>query len=107
MSLKRDVWEATHRICDKCHRWVPPENDMALVMAATGIPGSEWIPAIWHSRHFLPVLEDDGTVLCEGSPSRAQYIEGQPRDTRGYRYDERLEPLYRSAWRKLQAAKGR
>ncbi len=50
--------------------------------------------------HLLPVITDDGTVICEGSPSRTQYLDGQPRDHRairqGYRYDPSNEAVYRS-----------
>ena len=101
MSYADDIWEATHRLCDKCGELVPADNDMTLVIAK--IPGREFIPAIWYARHFLPVRGDDGTLLCEGSPSRAQYIEGQPRDERGYPYDPIRERLYRKAWADLQA----
>jgi len=89
-------------LCDKCGKPVHPRNnvyyiDLAafpnpiveLVVAFTGVPG----------RHFLPV---DG---CEGSPSRAQYIEGQPRDTRGYGYHkEEYEQAYRAGYAAVQQA---
>jgi hypothetical protein len=101
MSFEKDLWEATHDLCDKCGRNVPPHNDMPRVLAATRVPGAEWFPALWYSRHFLPVIED-GVVVCEGSPSRAQYIEGQPRDVRGYPYDASLESVIRAAWAALQ-----
>lgn len=54
-------------------------------------------------RHLLPVVED-GKVVCEGSPSRAQYIEGQPRDPRGslYPYDETIEAQRRAAYASMQ-----
>lgn len=100
MGLKEDLWEATHNLCDKCGRPVPAANDMVRVMAE--LPGCEALPAVWYSRHFLPV-EEDGEVVCEGSPSRAQYLEGQPRDTRGFPYIEALEGHYREAWARLQA----
>lgn len=99
MSLERDLWEATNRVCDKCGRIVPPENDMTMVLGL--IPGGEIIPAIWRSRHLLPVVKD-GVEVCPGSPSRAQYLEGQPRDTRGYPYVQELEAPYRTAWAELQ-----
>ena len=53
-------------------------------------------------RHFLP------TENCQGSPSRAQYIEGQPKDQRGYQYDEKLESSYRAAYElvRLRYAEG-
>lgn len=103
MSIYEDVYDATHTLCDKCGRPVPPNNDMVWVMFATGLPGTEWVPTLWHSRHFLPVVGKDGSVICEGSPSRAQYIEGQPRDKRGYGYDPGMEPIYREALATLKA----
>ncbi len=103
MSFGDDLEDALGTTCDKCGRPVQPSNDMALVMAATGIPGCEWIPTLWRSRHFLPLVDEAGVVVCEGSPSRAQYLEGQPRDTRGYPYFAELEPIYRAAWARLQA----
>ncbi len=33
------------------------------------------------SRHFLPVYRNS-QLICEGFPSRTQYIKGQPRDER-------------------------
>lgn len=97
--IEDDIWEATNRICDKCGREVAPGNDMTLVMGL--IPGCEIIPTVWKSRHMLPVVED-GVQVCPGSPSRAQYIEDQPRDTRGYPYLKELEKAYREAWAELQ-----
>ena len=102
MSYNEDLREATHRLCDKCNTPVPLTNDMTIVEAATGLPGAEWAPTLWYCRHFLPVIDDDGNVLCEGSPSRAQYIEGQPRDARGYPYFETMELVYRAAWARVQ-----
>lgn len=53
------------------------------------------------SRHLLPVQEG-GRVVCEGSPSRAQYLEGQPRDRRPqYAYDPKLEEPTRTAYTTL------
>lgn len=102
MGYEDDLREATHNLCDKCGLPVPFENDMTQVMAATGLEGAELIPSLWYSRHFLPVVDEDGTVVCKGSPSRAQYLEGQPRDTRGYPYYPELESVYRMAWAKVQ-----
>lgn len=55
-------------------------------------------------RHLLPVFLKN-IQACEGSPSRAQYIEGQPRDTReGSSYDEELEESWRSIHQMLAGA---
>ncbi len=88
------------RICFKCHREVAIENDAGhlgyLVFGeATGSQcGSRTI-------HFLPVIEDS-VVVCIGSPYRAQYIEGQPRDNGGYWYFKSHEASIRAAHQKLQ-----
>ena len=91
-------------VCDKCSQEVPPNNDVAELEKITG-PLSEGI-LNWggnndNHRHLLPVRVR-GQVVCEGSPSRAQYLEGQPRDTRSYGYREGLETLIREAYAKMQ-----
>ena len=66
--------------CDKCGLEVPIRNDVSyLRFILTGNPNH----LLMLSRHLLPVVEND-VVICEGSPSLAQYLKGQPRDTRGY-----------------------
>jgi len=80
--------------CDKCGKEVDPKNDATIIEAvASGNPVSI---VFSHARHFLP------TESCEGSPSRSQYIEGQPRDTRGYRYSAEYEQVWRNAYQKVQ-----
>jgi hypothetical protein len=84
--------------CDKCGREVERNNDAVLI---DGEVNGFSLYHLMSDRHFLPVIEN-GEVVCPGSPSRAQYIEGQPKDSRGYSYDPRAEPLYRAAYAKLQ-----
>lgn len=74
--------------CDKCGQEVPWENDATIVESF--FQDKPCFIMFYGARHFLP------TEGCEGSPSRAQYIEGQPRDTRGYPYD----PMRERGWRK-------
>ncbi len=81
-------------ICDKCGKEVPLQNDATIIEAI--VSGQPATTLFFQSRHFLP------TADCEGSPSRAQYIEGQPRDTRGYSYRPELEQPYRSAYAQAQ-----
>ncbi|MDO8435635.1 MAG: hypothetical protein Q7S89_03090 [bacterium] len=50
-------------------------------------------------RHLLPVA---GEIPCAGSPSRAQYLPGQPRDTRGYGYHDEMEASFRAAFAAMQ-----
>ena len=86
--------------CDKCGRTVLPQNDM--VRFDEILRGNPLYHLFYGSRHLLPVVED-GKVVCEGSPSRAQYLEGQPKDTRpGHKYDPAREYMYRAAYRRLQ-----
>lgn len=84
-------------VCDKCGREVESKNDatrldffLGNILAFLAIP-----------RHLLPVVED-GELVCEGSPSRAQYLEGQARDKRAsYPYREEYEGVIRKAYTKL------
>jgi hypothetical protein len=87
--------------CDRCGESVPTRNDTChFDIFLTGNPACIG----GQPRHLLPVVRD-GVVICPGSPSRAQYIEGQPRDPRPrYAYDPKSEQRYRDAWRKLQEA---
>ncbi len=98
------------RLCDKCVRLVDPKNDVsALAVEAFGLDGREAnlneLAYLKH-RHLLPVHNRYGKLVCSGSPSRAQYIEGQPRDTRGYGYNLEREAKYREAYARIQARPG-
>lgn len=81
--------------CDKCGNEVPAANDAVnLDFIITGDP----LLGFAISRHLLPVVID-GVTVCTGSPSRAQYIEGQPRDARGvYGYTSEQETRVREAY---------
>ena len=81
--------------CDKCGKEVPFYND--AVRIETEKSGQPTQTLLYHSRHFLP------TEDCEGSSSRAQYIEGQPRDKRGcYPYIKEEEAAWRAAYEKVR-----
>jgi len=82
-------------LCDKCGKPVEKKNDAVYLDAyAYDTP----VMLIFcKARHLLP------TGDCEGSPSRAQYLQGQPRDARSeYPYDEDLESKYRAAYERMQ-----
>jgi hypothetical protein len=79
--------------CDKCGKPVSRDNDAVRIEAIAS--GNSLLLLLANPRCFLP------TEDCEGSPSRAQYIEGQPRDTRGYQYNQTLEARYRQALKEL------
>ena len=85
--------------CNKCGTPVPPSDDATILEAIT--TGNSMIAFFAVSRHIMPVIID-GTLICEGSPSRAQYLEGQPRDTRGYGYIEANEAPTRAAYAAMQ-----
>lgn len=86
------------RTCDKCGRPVDPTNnavniDVGILALNNRQQDAFFLGITALPRHLLPV---DG---CPGSPSRAQYLEGQPRDPRpDYEYDELMEPLVREAY---------
>ncbi|HSX41712.1 MAG TPA: hypothetical protein VLF21_03780 [Candidatus Saccharimonadales bacterium] len=86
--------------CDKCGHAVPEENDATILVSIMDC--GRTMMAAPQPRHLLPVVIE-GQVICEGSPSRAQYIEGQPRDTRAeYPYNSDDEALFRAAYADMQ-----
>ena len=84
-----------HYNCDKCGQTVPGNNNAVELSVRIGAL-TDFGALFLRPRHLLPIGN------CEGSPSRAQYLEGQPRDTRGYVYDHNLEPTIREAYTKMQ-----
>lgn len=89
--------------CDKCGREVQPWGDATLLYERAlnkRIPGTP-------RRHLFPVGDGMGNEICEGSPSTAQYIAGQPRDTRPeYAYVPEIEPKIREAFAQICAEHG-
>jgi hypothetical protein len=84
--------------CNKCDFPVGLENNaVAIDLLITQDP----VLVFAYSRHLLPVVMD-GEMICEGSPSRAQYLPGQPRDTRGYGYYSDEEVKVNAAYAELQ-----
>lgn len=88
-TAEREEHEECSGICDKCGKPVPKWNDATIIEAE--LTGNSLVVGIAKPRHFLP------TEDCAGSPSRAQYIAGQPRDTRGYTYEPHMEARWRRA----------
>ena len=83
--------------CDKCGLPVEPQNDavsLQYVLELGRLPET-MEQFMYGARHLLPT---DG---CEGSPSRAQYLEGQPRDTRGYSLVQKNVEPFRQAYARL------
>lgn len=88
-------------ICNKCGRSVEPENDVAKLETLFHEVQGCVPPFYLQHRHIFTVMEGD-KMVCEGSPSRAQYLEGQPRDTReDYKYNPDLEQPYREAYKEM------
>lgn len=89
-----------HSKCYKCGRECPPDNDASIFDA---ILLDEPLAVLYsHACHLLPVYAENGVQLCIGSPSRAQYIEGQARDQRPeYAYKNEQEEPHRVAYTEL------
>ena len=83
--------------CHKCGKVVPLHNDsvsLIFLRVHGELPGG--LDRLdYGSRHLLP------TGDCPGDPYRAQYLEGQPRDTQGYPYDIEREAEFRAAYKVL------
>ena len=93
--------------CDKCGGAVAPTDDAVLLDAICQGKDLDdpWIVNLrlnYSGRHLLPHIVN-GEMCCVGSPSRAQYLPGQPRDTRG-QYHTETEPIIRAAFAELQRA---
>lgn len=92
----------SERVCEKCKGPVPAYNDASVldeIMNRT----ATFKTTPTEPCHLLPITEN-GVTVCEGSPSRAQYLEGQPRDTRRtYNYQPRHEARFRNAYAILLA----
>lgn len=69
-------------ICDKCGGLVDEKNDAYELLANLDPASSALRLYAPKFRHILPVRDDDGNIVCEGSPSTAQYLPGQPKDLR-------------------------
>lgn len=98
--------------CDKCGMPVMPKDcavTLELGLGDEANPTAEIAKRMGISRHILPIVFD-GEELCPGSPSRAQYLEGQPRCVRSSNYSHPYvpawEPLYRETYAKMQAEEG-
>jgi len=88
-------------LCDKCKQLVEPNNNVANLLAEIEIAengklscGFVLLTPRSIGRHFMPV---NG---CHGSPSRNQYIPGQPR-SQDYAYEKSYEITVRNAYSKL------
>lgn len=81
-------------LCDKCSKPCRPHNNILYLLWAAGEFRHSLGVLFCANRHLLP----DGD--CAGSPSRAQYLAGQPRDAR-YPYVAEIETRYRAAYQHI------
>lgn len=69
--------------CDKCGQPVPSWNNAAIFEFIN--TSGNWLNGLNLNRHLLPVVDDNGVVLCEGSPSRSKYLtQGMADDRKEY-----------------------
>lgn len=98
--------QAPPKVCDKCSGPVEDTNN-ALFLDCLLPENADAIfaPHFHQPRHLLPTTHTDANgnvVVCPGSPSRAQYLEGQPRDEKSP-YNPARESLYRHAFQRLKS----
>lgn len=103
--------EKNYPLCDKCQQPVSPNNNALLIeqlakgsvtvnlfnsfFEEVNMTKGNNIQSFEVGRHLFP------EKTCEGSPSRLQYIKGQPKDKRGYQYNLALEGKFRDAYAKV------
>lgn len=85
--------------CDKCGLEVPEFNDARELDA---LIHNDFRYLLFTPRHLLPIITEDGETVCPGSPSRAQYLKGRPRDPR-YAYLPAKEVPSRLAFEQMRA----
>jgi len=73
-------------LCNKCGNKVEPGNSAVELMWRAGL--FTWIEYLLVQQRHL--LRSD---TCEGSPSLAQYLEGQPLDTRIFSNGDPMYPI--------------
>lgn len=94
-------------ICDKCGTEVDSQNDvlqMEFILNTDEFGRCNPMLALYGShRHLIPVSDENG-IVCEGSPSRAQYLPGQPLDPRPeYKWDDEIHKKVVSAYLQMTA----
>lgn len=65
------------KCCDKCGREVLDHNN--AINLDIELFGTDINLAMMSPRHLFPIVEN-GTVVCEGSPSRVHRLVGQVKD---------------------------
>lgn len=90
-------------VCSKCGEPVMLENNGALFdLFVHEHPTPFLAVSLTQAFHLLPVIKD-GRTVCPGSPSRFQYLAGQPRDPRPQiHYRPEREPIKRAAFAQMQ-----
>ena len=112
MPVNLKVWQVQTCKCDKCGEIVDCRNcvvlldlleqggaEMNLFGAFTASERTTIIQLCQQKRgrHLL------AQANCEGSPSRTQYLPEQPKDGRGYGYNEQKEQTVRNAFAQMQS----
>lgn len=89
--------------CPKCGRSVSLENNGALLdLIVQEHPAPLLAMMVTQAFHLLPLVQQ-GRLLCPGSPSRSQYLPGQPRDTRPHiMYRSERQSVMRAAFAEMQ-----
>lgn len=85
--------------CDKCQEQVPLRNN-AGVFDFINKQG-DWTQFFNGSRHLEPVVDEQGIVICEGSPSRWAMIGGLPDEREEYK-DNKSDPMAQAIWGLMQ-----
>ncbi|MBI5465131.1 hypothetical protein HY946_00795 [Candidatus Gottesmanbacteria bacterium] len=66
-----------------------------------------WTQLLNRTRHLQPVTNEQGLVICEGSPSRWQSISGLPDERLEYQKPagEARDPMAEAIWEFMQQLK--
>ena len=89
--------------CPKCGQLVTLENNGALLdLIVQAHPTPLLAMMVTQAFHLLPLVQE-GQMVCPGSPSRAQYLRGQPRDIRPHIiYRPERRPAMQAAYAEMQ-----
>jgi hypothetical protein len=85
--------------CNKCKLSVPIPNSV-LVFDYINSGATDWtlLPALSVNRHLEPVADEQGVVICDGSPSRWQCILGVKDERPEYTTNDDQNPTALAIW---------
>lgn len=90
--------------CIRCGRPVPVENSLVVFdvllhsVTAAAIADARNVAI----RHVAPVLDDEGNVICRGSPNNYESITGNSAIFPGRRNENSISPAAVAAWQLMQ-----